>query len=58
MAALRDESWRVREMAAKVVARHALGDALPVVARLRGDPVARVRVAAHRAVKLLTEAGA
>lgn len=56
--ALHDESWRVREMAAKVVARHALGDVLLVVTELRNDPVPRVRAAANRAVKLLTEAGA
>jgi hypothetical protein len=52
--ALRDESWRVREMAAKVVARHAVGDALSVVADLRDDPVPRVRAAATRAVAVLT----
>ena len=57
-AALRDESWRVREMAAKVVARHLLGEALPVVAELREDPVPRVRAAAGRAVTRLTRSGA
>ena len=56
--ALTDEHWRVREMAAKVVARHLLGDALPVVAALRDDPVQRVRTAADRAVAALTTAGA
>ena len=56
--ALRDDAWRVREMAAKVVARHRLGDALPTVAGLQHDPIARVRVAASRAVVLLTAAGA
>lgn len=56
--ALRDESWRVREMAAKVVARHRVGDALPTVAELRDDPVPRVRAAASRAVMLLTQASA
>jgi hypothetical protein len=56
--ALRDPAWRVREMAAKVVARHLLGDALPEVAALRADPVPRVRAAASRAVVLLTHAGA
>jgi hypothetical protein len=56
--ALADEAWRVREMAAKVVARHVLGDALPAVAALRDDPVARVRAAADRAVAVLTRAGA
>ena len=56
--ALRDDAWRVREMAAKVVARHRLGDALPIVADLQHDPTARVRAAASRAVVLLTAAGA
>jgi hypothetical protein len=41
-------------MAAKVVARHRLGGALDAVARLRDDPVARVRAAAERAVVTLT----
>jgi len=54
--ALTDEHWRVREVAAKVVARHLLGDALPLVAALTADPVARVRVAANRAVVRLTAA--
>jgi hypothetical protein len=54
--AMRDESWRVREMAAKVVARNLIGDALPVVAGLTNDPVARVRTAASRAVVVLTAA--
>jgi hypothetical protein len=56
--ALGDDAWRVREMACKVIARHRLGDALPVVADAREDPVARVRIAASRAVVLLTQAGA
>jgi HEAT repeat protein len=49
-----DEHWRVREMAAKVVARHQLDDALPEVLQLREDPVPRVRAAANRAVARLT----
>jgi hypothetical protein len=57
-AALRDPAWRVREMAAKVVARHQLGDLLPAVAVLRTDPTERVRSAAHRAVAVLTRVGA
>jgi len=56
--ALADESWRVREMAAKVVARRLIGDALPAVAALQHDPVARVRAAGARAVAALTAAGA
>src|SRR4051812_11617200 len=58
LAALHDPAWRVREMAAKVVARHLIGDALPLVAALREDPVPRVRTAVVRAVSRLTEAGA
>jgi hypothetical protein len=56
--ALRDEAWRVREMAAKVVARNLVGDLLPEVAALRDDPVPRVRAAASRAVTVLTAGGA
>jgi hypothetical protein len=47
--ATEDEAWRVREMAANVIARHQVGDALDAVAALR---------AAARAVTLLTAAGA
>lgn len=57
-AALRDEAWRVREMAAKVVARHLIGDALTDVAELRDDPTQRVRTAATRALVRLTRARA
>ena len=53
-----DEAWRVREMAAKVVARHRLGDAIQAVARLEHDPVARVRAAGERAVTILVSARA
>jgi len=55
--ALTDEHWRVREMAAKVVARHRIGGALTAVAELRDDPVPRVRAAGERATVLLTAAG-
>jgi len=55
--ALGDEHWRVREMAAKVIARHRIGAALTAVAGLRDDPVARVRAAAERAVIMLTASG-
>lgn len=48
--ALHDESWRVREMALKVVARHRQIDATASTADLRGDPNARVRAAASRAL--------
>jgi hypothetical protein len=53
-----DEAWRVREMAAKVIARHQVGDALPTVAALTHDPVPRVRSAAERAVMILAAARA
>jgi HEAT repeat protein len=53
-----DESWRVREMATRVIVRHRVGDALHAVAGLRSDPVARVRAAAERALVVLTEARA
>jgi HEAT repeat protein len=56
--ATRDGSWRVREMAAKVIARHRVGDALEAVATLRDDPIARVRAAAERAVIVVTDARA
>ena len=49
-----DESWRVREMAAKVIARHQVDDALEAVTGLRADQVPRVRTAAERAVARLT----
>ena len=51
--ALTDDAWRVREMAAKVVARHLVDDVQPEVAALVGDPVPRVRGAASRALALL-----
>jgi HEAT repeat protein len=58
LVALGDEHWRVREMAAKVAARHLVGDALEPLTALRDDPVPRVRAAAERAVAVLTSAGA
>jgi HEAT repeat protein len=58
IAALDDESWRVREMAAKVVAKRKLGDALTAVAKLCRDPVPRVQAAAERATAILTVARA
>ena len=57
-AALRDEHWRVREMACKVAARHRLGELLEELAPLSGDPVARVRAAAGRATIRIVEAEA
>jgi uncharacterized protein (UPF0147 family) len=45
-------------MAAKVIARHHVGNALEAVAALRDDSVPRVRAAAQRAVEILTASGA
>ena len=58
VAATSDEAWRVREMAAKVIARHKVGDAMESVVALRGDPVPRVRAAADRAVMIVSASGA
>ncbi|MCX6432138.1 MAG: HEAT repeat domain-containing protein [Actinobacteria bacterium] len=52
--ALSDEAWRVREMAIKVIARHQIGGLVSDVAQLRSDDVARVRLAADRALAVLT----
>jgi hypothetical protein len=49
-----DDAWRVREMAAKVIARHRIGDAFTAAAQLRNDRVPRVRAAAERAIVILT----
>jgi HEAT repeat protein len=58
VASFTDECWRVREMAAKVVARHLLDVALPSVVSLQQDPVRRVRRAADRAIaRLATRRG-
>jgi hypothetical protein len=54
IAATADEAWRVREMAAKVIARHRVGDALAAVVALKDDSVPRVRTAADRAVMVLS----
>lgn len=58
IAATADASWRVREMCAKVIAHHRVGDAINAVAALRSDPVERVRDAADRAVRVLADARA
>ncbi|HUX03910.1 MAG TPA: HEAT repeat domain-containing protein [Acidimicrobiales bacterium] len=54
---LSDPAWRVREMAAKVVARQRLDEALESLGALEHDDVARVRRAAQRAVMALVAAG-
>jgi hypothetical protein len=57
IAGARDESWRVREMSARVVARHQLADAVDEMVVLRDDEIARVREAAERALVRLAEYG-
>lgn len=57
-AGLTDGSWRVREMVCKVIARHRVGDLVGQVAELESDGVVRVRRAAERAVRMITEAHA
>lgn len=52
--ALHDPSWRVREMAARVAAKHLVDAALEDLAALREDPVTRVRSAGERAVRRMT----
>jgi hypothetical protein len=54
-AGTRDDSWRVREMAAKVTRQHAIHDLLDDMIRLRSDDVPRVRAAAERALRALAE---
>jgi hypothetical protein len=51
--ALADERWRVRENAAKVVARYRIDAVQPLVVELLTDEVPRVRQAAARALRLL-----
>jgi hypothetical protein len=57
IAGARDDHWRVREMSAKVVARHQVLDAHDAMATLRDDPTPRVRAAADRALARLGEFG-
>ena len=53
-AALGDDSWRVREMALRVVARHRVDGCLEAVVPVHKDGVPRVRAAAARALAALT----
>lgn len=55
IASLTNEAWRVREMAAKVINRHRLGDAVSALALMQDDPIDRVRVAVRRALITLVE---
>jgi HEAT repeat protein len=54
-AALADDAWRVREMAAKVVALREVGMAAGAAAAAVSDPIPRVRAAALRAVAVVGE---
>lgn len=56
IAALGDEHWRVREMAAKVCARRLLDEAVPLLGALRHDDDPRVRRSAERARLRITDA--
>lgn len=56
VAALGDEHWRVREMAAKVIAAREVGEAADALAALGVDDVPRVRAAAARALATVGEA--
>src|SRR4051794_13986214 len=50
MAALSDDAWRAREMAARVAGRNRIDEARTPLLALRNDPVARVRAAASKAL--------
>lgn len=52
-----DESWRVREMAAKIIGVHLVDDGLDALGRLTEDPVPRVRAAASAARVALVRGG-
>ena len=52
-----DPAWRVHEMAAKVAAKHELGDLLQPLERLRdNDPNQRVGAASERAIARISAA--
>ena len=53
--ALSDPAWRVREMAAKVSARHEVGETADTLLPCVADPVPRVRAAAVRALGVVGE---
>ena len=55
--ALNDPAWRVREAAAKIAARHQLGDLLHLLEALRDDFNPRVASAADRAIACIVAAG-
>jgi hypothetical protein len=55
MRAFGDQSWRVREMAARVVAKQIVSEAFDDVVKLQDDTTPRVRTAARRAVAILVD---
>ncbi len=55
LGAFGDRSWRVREMAARVVTKHVVGQAFDQVVGLQDDPMPRVRAAASRAAVVLVD---
>ena len=57
IASCADSSWRCREMALKVAARHRLDEALDAAAQRQHDEVARVRLAAQRVLRVLSADG-
>lgn len=54
--ALGDPSWRVREMALKVIARHRIENLLDAAIPLMNDEVERVAVAATRVARVINVA--
>jgi hypothetical protein len=55
IAATTHSAWRVREMSAKVIARHHVSDAIDAVVVLLDDENARVRAAASTAFRAVAE---
>jgi hypothetical protein len=55
IAATSHDHWRVREMSAKVIARHRVRSAIDAVVGLMDDGNARVRTAARRAFAVVAE---
>jgi hypothetical protein len=53
--ATRDSSWRVREMAARAVARHHILAAFHAMTELREDQIPRVRAAAEKALATMNQ---
>jgi len=52
---LQDDNWRVREMAAKVIAHYRVAEAADAISRLQDDEVPRVREAVERALRALAQ---